>query len=184
MLRHPVTCAPWPCRRLSRPPWWVVTPTTTTGTLSPWGITWTTTGGDGFRDVPPAGDGPLGVARITGPPCKVWRGVVRSGDDRSSAHSGHQQFQLRLDGGHRVARAISSTKSTPSRTPPPLPPELDPPLTFRCPESRASCVALRNSSELVKTGVVSGGPAGYGGVKEQVPRVCWLAEAGVCGRIV
>src|SRR6266853_593366 len=37
VVRYPVTCAPLPCRRLSRPPWWVVTPTTTTGTPSPWG---------------------------------------------------------------------------------------------------------------------------------------------------
>ena len=36
-LRCPVTCAPSPCGRLSRPPWWVVAPTTTMGTPSPWG---------------------------------------------------------------------------------------------------------------------------------------------------
>src|SRR5664280_3797520 len=35
VLRYPVTYAPLPCGRLSRPPWWVVTPTTTTGTPSP-----------------------------------------------------------------------------------------------------------------------------------------------------
>ncbi len=29
------TCATWPCKRLSRSPWWGVTPTTTTGTPSP-----------------------------------------------------------------------------------------------------------------------------------------------------
>jgi len=33
----PVTCAPSPCGRPSRPPWQVVTPATTTGTVSPWG---------------------------------------------------------------------------------------------------------------------------------------------------
>ena len=36
-LRCPVTCAPSPCGRLSRPPWWDATPTTTTSTPSPWG---------------------------------------------------------------------------------------------------------------------------------------------------
>jgi len=30
-----ITCAPSPCGRLSRPPWWDVAPTTTTGTPSP-----------------------------------------------------------------------------------------------------------------------------------------------------
>src|SRR5690348_15415001 len=33
----PVTCAPSPCGRPSRPPRQVVTPATTTGTVSPWG---------------------------------------------------------------------------------------------------------------------------------------------------
>src|SRR5262249_15326485 len=33
-LRTPTTCPPSPCGRLSRPPWWGVTPTTTMGT--PW----------------------------------------------------------------------------------------------------------------------------------------------------
>ena len=36
-LRCPATCAPSPCRRLSRPPWWGATPTTTMSTPSPWG---------------------------------------------------------------------------------------------------------------------------------------------------
>ena len=36
-LRCPATCAPSPCGRLSRPPRWVVAPTTTMGTPSPWG---------------------------------------------------------------------------------------------------------------------------------------------------
>ena len=36
-LRCPVTCAPSPCGRLSRPPWCGVTRTTTMGTPSPWG---------------------------------------------------------------------------------------------------------------------------------------------------
>ena len=36
-LRCSATCAPSPCGRLSRPPRWVVAPTTTMGTPSPWG---------------------------------------------------------------------------------------------------------------------------------------------------
>src|ERR1035438_7081703 len=36
VIRCPVTCAPSPCRRLSRPPWCGVNRTTTMGTLSPW----------------------------------------------------------------------------------------------------------------------------------------------------
>src|SRR4051812_14547057 len=32
-----LTCPPSPCVRLSRTPWWGVTPTTTMGTPSPWG---------------------------------------------------------------------------------------------------------------------------------------------------
>jgi len=32
---HQVTCSTLPCGRLSRPPWWVVTPTTNIGTPSP-----------------------------------------------------------------------------------------------------------------------------------------------------
>ena len=38
VLRCPATCAPSPCGRLSRPPWWVVAPTTTTGTPSSSGL--------------------------------------------------------------------------------------------------------------------------------------------------
>jgi hypothetical protein len=34
-LKYPITWPPWPCRRLSRPPWWGVTPTTTAGPPSP-----------------------------------------------------------------------------------------------------------------------------------------------------
>jgi hypothetical protein len=35
VMWSPITCAPSPCGRRYRPPWQVVTPATTTGTVSP-----------------------------------------------------------------------------------------------------------------------------------------------------